>query len=82
MDVTYRTARRIAIAVLGSTLVLIGVALLVLPGPGLLVIPIGLAVLALEFAWARNWLRKLREHISAKGAMRRAENAESYRRRH
>jgi tellurite resistance protein TerC len=60
-----RTARRIVVAVVGGTVVLVGVALLVLPGPAMLVIPIGLAVLGLEFAWARHWLRRLRDGADA-----------------
>jgi tellurite resistance protein TerC len=39
-----------------------GVALLVLPGPAFVVIPMGLAILGLEFAWARRWLVEVREH--------------------
>jgi tellurite resistance protein TerC len=39
---------------------LIGMALLVLPGPAFIVIPIGLAILATEYAWARHWLKKAR----------------------
>lgn len=53
-------ARRIAVAVIGATLLLIGLILLVVPGPGLLVLALGLAVLAAEFTWARRWLRRLR----------------------
>ena len=60
LHVTYRTARRIVVAVVGATVVGIGLAMLVLPGPGLVVIPTGLAILGLEFAWARRWLRDLR----------------------
>ena len=59
------TARRIIVAVVGGTVLLIGVALLVLPGPALVVIPIGLAILGAEFAWARRWLRRLREGAEA-----------------
>jgi uncharacterized protein (TIGR02611 family) len=58
--VTYRWARRIAVAVVGGTVLLIGIALIVLPGPALVVIPIGLAILGVEFAWARHWLGKVR----------------------
>ncbi len=58
---TYKVARRIAVGVVGTTVVLLGVALLILPGPALIVIPAGLAILALEFAWARRWLRIARE---------------------
>jgi tellurite resistance protein TerC len=42
----------------------IGVALLVLPGPAFVVIPLGLAILGAEFAWARHWLRKVRQRSS------------------
>jgi len=53
-----RKARKVAVFVMGGTVLLIGVALLVLPGPAFIVIPAGLAILALEFAWARRWLDK------------------------
>ena len=52
-------------ALIGGTVLLIGLALLVLPGPGLLVIAGGLAILATEFIWARRALRR------AKGAVAR-----------
>ena len=58
--ITYRWARRIVVAVIGGTILLIGVAMVILPGPAIIVIPIGLGVLGLEFAFARHWLRKLR----------------------
>jgi tellurite resistance protein TerC len=60
-----RVARRIAIGVIGTTVVAIGVAMLVLPGPGLVVIPAGLGILGLEFAFARRWLQHLRDRASA-----------------
>lgn len=53
--------RRIVVGVLGGTVLLLGLALLVLPGPAFIVIPAGLAILATEFVWARRWLRKGRE---------------------
>jgi len=49
--------KKFFIALMGGTVVLIGVAMLVLPGPGLLVIAGGLAILATEFIWARRALR-------------------------
>ncbi len=58
---TYRWARRIAVAILGGTVLAVGIALIVLPGPAFVVIPIGLAILAAEFAWARLWLRKVKQ---------------------
>jgi tellurite resistance protein TerC len=60
-------ARRIIILIVGMTVLLIGVAMLVLPGPAIVVIPVGLAILATEYAWARHWLRVLRE-TTEKGA--------------
>ena len=75
VTLTYKMARRIAVAVVGSTVLAVGVALIVLPGPALLVIPIGLAILSLEFAWARLWLRKVRETLSRQGAESRADRA-------
>ena len=60
----YKTARRIAIAAIGSSVLLIGVALIFLPGPAIVVIPIGLAILSLEFAWARLWLLRVRKRLS------------------
>ncbi|MFL6598372.1 MAG: PGPGW domain-containing protein [Chthoniobacterales bacterium] len=43
---------------------LIGIALHVLPGPAFVVIPVGLAILATEYAWARRWLIKARRIAS------------------
>lgn len=58
--VTYRFAKRVVVAIVGGTILLIGLAMLVLPGPGLIVIPIGLGILGIEFAWARVWLAKVK----------------------
>lgn len=56
--------RRVIVGVIGATVLLIGVALIVLPGPAFLVIPLGLAILATEFIWARRWLRKTRDLLN------------------
>ena len=76
---TYKTARRVAVLAVGSTVVLIGIVMLVTPGPGLVVIPIGLAILSVEFAWARIWLRKVRESISHQNSKKHASRAEEHR---
>ncbi|HEY5807395.1 MAG TPA: PGPGW domain-containing protein [Povalibacter sp.] len=60
LKVTYRWARRCAIALVGGTVVLIGIVMIVFPGPAIIVIPAGLAILGLEFAWAKQWLQKIR----------------------
>ena len=78
---TYKFARRVTVAVVGSTVLAVGVALIVLPGPAIVVIPVGLAILSLEFAWARLWLKKVRRSISGQNAEARAERAESHRHR-
>jgi uncharacterized protein (TIGR02611 family) len=52
--------KRIVVTVVGGTVLALGIALIVLPGPAFLVIPAGLAILAIEFAWARRWLRSAR----------------------
>ncbi len=49
---------RIFILLIGSTVVLVGIIMLVAPGPAFVVIPAGLGILALEFAWARRILKK------------------------
>jgi uncharacterized protein (TIGR02611 family) len=58
--------RRICIALVGGTVLLIGIVMIVLPAPAILVIPAGLAILALEFVWARQCLHKIRQYISEK----------------
>jgi uncharacterized protein (TIGR02611 family) len=55
---TYRVAKRIAIGIVGGTILLMGIAMMVLPGPGIAAILAGLGILAIEFAWARIWLKK------------------------
>nr|NIM62963.1 tellurium resistance protein TerC [Acidobacteriota bacterium]NIQ84986.1 tellurium resistance protein TerC [Acidobacteriota bacterium] len=59
-EVTYRQGRRIIILIVGSSILLVGIAMIALPGPAILVIPLGLAILGVEFAWARLWMRRLR----------------------
>jgi uncharacterized protein (TIGR02611 family) len=50
--------RKIVVGVIGGTIVVVGIVLILLPGPASIVIPIGLVILASEFAWARSVLRK------------------------
>jgi uncharacterized protein (TIGR02611 family) len=52
--------KRIVVIVLGGTVLALGIALIVLPGPAFIVIPLGLAILAIEFSWARRWLQSVR----------------------
>jgi tellurite resistance protein TerC len=64
LRITYKWARRIAITLVGFTVLAVGIAMIVLPGPAIVVIPIGLGILGLEFAWARIWLKKIKERGS------------------
>ena len=50
--------RKLVYSVVGVTVVLIGIAMLVLPGPAFIVIPTGLLILASEYAWARRIIRR------------------------
>lgn len=67
-QLTYKAARRIVIGVVGATILIIGIIMIFTPGPALVLIPLGLAVLSIEFAWARYWLRRVRERISRRNS--------------
>ena len=54
--------KRLIVAVIGVTIIVIGLAFFVLPGPGLLIVIIGLAVLASEFMWAKQLLDRAKGH--------------------
>ncbi len=58
-----KTAWKLIVLVVGLTVVLLGVVLIFTPGPAFVVIPLGLAILATEFVWARNLLKKVKQHI-------------------
>ena len=61
-----RTAKRIIVGIVGFTILLIGIAMILLPGPAIVVIPLGLAILATEFVWARRLLKRLKGIITQK----------------
>ena len=58
---TLRHARRVIVLVVGGTVLAVGVAMIVLPGPAVVVIPIGLGILATEFIWAQRLLHNLKQ---------------------
>lgn len=78
---TYKLAKRIAITVIGVSILAVGIVMIVAPGPALILIPVGLAILGLEFAWARVWLKRLREGISSRNMEAHGERAEKHRER-
>lgn len=56
-------AKRLVVMVVGFTILAAGVAMIVLPGPAIVVIPVGLALLATEFIWARKLLAMAKERV-------------------
>ncbi len=58
---------RVVAAIGGFLIVLLGIILIPLPGPGLLVVAVGLAVLALEFAWAEQLLERTVDRLGEAG---------------
>ena len=56
----YPLIRRAVVAIFGGTILLIGVALIILPGPAFIVIPLGLIILATEFVWARRLMDRIK----------------------
>lgn len=58
---TLRHARRVIVAIIGITVLLIGMVMIVLPGPAIIVIPLGLSILAIEFVWAKKLLHRIKE---------------------
>lgn len=63
MDVLIRHARRAVLAVVGTTVLILGVLMIFLPGPAIVVIPLGLAILGTEFVWARWLLKKVKARV-------------------
>lgn len=57
-------AKRLIVTVIGFTILAAGIAMIVLPGPALVLIPVGLAILATEFVWARKTLVTVKERIN------------------
>jgi uncharacterized protein (TIGR02611 family) len=73
----YETVRKVIVGVLGISVLVIGTLMLVLPGPAIIVIPAGLAILATEFGWARMMLNRLKRklQLTSKGEAERSHGA-------
>ncbi len=65
MESIKRHTKRALVTLLGSVIILAGTIMLVAPGPGLLMIIIGLTVLATEYLWARHLLKKAKDRYEA-----------------
>jgi len=66
LDFILSNARKLIVAVIGFTVLLIGILMIVLPGPAIVFIPLGIGILAIEFIWARKLLQKMKDNIPFK----------------
>lgn len=65
-SVLLRHLKKILVLIIGGTVLLIGIILIFLPGPSFIVIPAGLAILAIEFSWARSLLKRAQNVANTK----------------
>ena len=61
--------RKISITLVGGLLLLLGIIMIALPGPAILIIPLALSILALEYSWAKHYL-KISQKMLSQGARR------------
>lgn len=78
---TYFGLRRVLISLMGVSVIILGIIMIFTPGPAIIVIPAGLAILATEFVWARVLLKKFKNkfiHYSkeTKALFRRTDNSD------
>ncbi|MBT0663566.1 PGPGW domain-containing protein [Geobacter pelophilus] len=71
--------KRLLVAVVGITILIIGIAMIVLPGPAVVVIPLALGILATEFAWARRMLHIVRDRIQRSTSNAKTNNEQNHR---
>jgi hypothetical protein len=56
-----KRAKRFGTVAIGFSVLTVGIAMIVLPGPAIIVIPLGLSILAKEFDWAKRLMEKLKK---------------------
>ena len=62
---TIRQIKRVIVGVIGISILIIGIAMIVLPGPAFIIIPIALTILATEFLWAKKLINKFKDKIES-----------------
>ncbi|MFA4911070.1 MAG: PGPGW domain-containing protein [Desulfobacteria bacterium] len=67
---TIKQAKKLIVMLVGFTVLLMGIAMIVLPGPAVLVIPLGLGILASELVCARRILNKIKSKFQKQGSAR------------
>ena len=65
LEGAWRHAKLVVISVVGFTVLLIGIVMIVLPGPAIIVIPLGLTILAGEFLWAKKLLERVKSKVKS-----------------
>jgi len=71
---THRQAKRLIVTIFGVTILVIGIAMIVLPSPAIVIIPVALGILATEFAWARRVLKIVRERMRNSASKSKTDN--------
>jgi len=66
---TLKQVKRFVVMVIGFSMIMIGLAMIVLPGPAFIFIPTGLAILATEFIWAKKLLQKVKDRLKKKNGI-------------
>ena len=61
---TIRSAKRMIVIIFGFTILLLGIALLFLPGPGILIIILGLFILSAEYVWAKKLMNRVKDGVN------------------
>lgn len=80
MKKTYGTIKKAVVFITGFTIIIAGLILLVIPGPGLLTIALGLLILSSEFEWAERHQKNIKKRIQdtykkAKNKQKKADNS-------
>jgi len=65
LSTSIKTIRKIIVTFIGIIVIVIGMALIVLPGPAIIIIPIGLSILATEYQFAHRWVRAFQKKLSS-----------------
>jgi uncharacterized protein (TIGR02611 family) len=61
---SYLALRKALVLILGISVVIVGIVMIVTPGPAIVVIPAGIAILATEFLWAQRLLNRVKRSIA------------------
>jgi len=69
---SYKRVKRLIVIIIGFTVMLLGILMIVLPGPAIIVIPLGLGILSTEFVWAKKLLDRVKDKLNNIGGTKNA----------